>query len=119
MKQKSNLQTTVEEILENAGEEVQKQFFWSEINENTKWDEDFVTEFRQVLSSKGITFEHEDNFGGEGQGEDYWSVYSFTQGKEKVYVQFQGWYQSYNGSEYTEFFFVEPKEVTRVEFFKV
>lgn len=45
-------------------------------------------------------------------GDEYWSVYSFTDGKETVYIKFDGWYQSYNGSEFTEWFFVEPKQKT-------
>lgn len=51
-----------------------------------------------------------DNYGGEDQGSDYWSVHEFSKDSEKVYVKFQGWYASHYGSEYQEYLFVEPKQ---------
>lgn len=118
--QTQTLKNTVESLLKEADSKVQSQFFYSEVSDDDKWDEDCITDFKVKLKEKGITFKHEDNFGGEGQGDDYWSVYSFTDRDNfKVYVQFDGWYASYNGADYSEYFFVEPKEVTRVEFFKV
>lgn len=53
----------------------------------------------------------EQRFGGEGQGEEYFSVYKFTDGESEEYVKFDGWYASYNGAEYEDWFFVKPKEV--------
>lgn len=52
--------------------------------------------------------------GGEGQGDDYYSVYEFfnRDTKEKFYIKFQGWYASYHGEDYTECYLVEPKEKT-------
>tara|TARA_R110000868_G_scaffold76573_6_gene220170 strand:- start:6050 stop:6442 length:393 start_codon:yes stop_codon:yes gene_type:complete len=39
-----------------------------------------------------------DSHGGEGEGEDWWRVYHFeTHG---IYVQVEGFYQSYNGTEF-------------------
>lgn len=58
-----------------------------------------------------------DNHGGEGEGEDFWSVYKFTDGTDEVFVQFDGWYQSYNGSTFNKFFFVTPKEVMVTQYF--
>ena len=52
------------------------------------------------------------NHGGEGQGDKYWSIYEFKQGDESVHVKFDGWYASHVGSEMTDYFFVEPKQVT-------
>ncbi len=86
---------------------------------NQFFHEDLDTETEEMFSEKGITFENQDSYGGEGQGDSYWSVYKFTRGDESVYVQFDGWYQSYNGSEFTEWFFVEPKEVTVTQFHRV
>jgi hypothetical protein len=85
--------------------------FYSEYTaEPREWGSDEEKEFRAALTEAGVVCQHEDNYGGEGQGDDYWSVYSFTRGDEKVYVKFNGWYASYNGAEFTEWFFVEPKE---------
>ena len=56
--------------------------------------------------------------GGEGQGEDYWTVYKFTDGTGEVFVQFDGYYMSYDGSTFNEFFFVTPKEVMVTQYFK-
>ena len=69
-----------------------------------------------ALQEAGITAECADSYGGEGQGENYWTIYEFSNGNESVYVQFDGWYASYNGSEFDEWFFVEPKEVKVVKF---
>ena len=50
----------------------------------------------------------EDGYGGEGQGENYYTVYYFP--ALDIYVKFYGWYQSYNGAEYLGFELVEPIE---------
>ena len=98
--------------------EVERQFFYSEFTNVTQWDEDCVTEFKAELNKLGVNFNHEARHGGEGKGDAFWTVYSFTKGDEKVFVQFDGWYQSYNGAEYTEWFFVELKEVVVTQYFK-
>jgi hypothetical protein len=49
-----------------------------------------------------------EQFGGEGQGDNYYSVYHFED--HDVYIQFQGWYASHHGSEYEEMFEVKPYE---------
>lgn len=59
-----------------------------------------------------FTFTLEDSYGGESKGEEYWSVYKFTNGTDEVYVNFDGSYYSYKGSEYDKWFFVAPKEKT-------
>lgn len=59
-----------------------------------------------------FTFILEDSYGGESQGEQYWSIYKFTNGTDEVYVKFDGSYYSYSGSEYNEWFFVTPGEKT-------
>lgn len=101
--------------------EVIKQFFWSEASDESaeyEYLEAESREFFQYLQDQGIKFKFESVYGGEGQGEDYWSVYSFTKDDEKVYIKFDGWYQSYHGSEFTEWFFVEPKQKTITVFVK-
>ena len=108
----TNLNQFVENLLrdEAYADLIHYSLFHSEYNsEPNEWDSD-EKEFRAALTEAGVVCQHEANYGGEGQGDDYWSVYSFTRGDEKVYVKFNGWYASYNGAEFTEWFFVEPKE---------
>lgn len=111
-----SLKQKVTDLLNEADSDVIHEFFHSELTESTRWDSDEVTEFRKKLSDAGIRFEHVDNYGGEEQGREYWSVYSFHDASHVVYVQFDGWYQSYNGSEYEEWFFVEPRQVQVTQF---
>jgi hypothetical protein len=71
------------------------------------------------LKAVGITTKFMANFGGEGESNDYWSVYSFTKDEMTVYVQFDGYCTSYGGGTYHELFFVEPREVALTKYFKV
>lgn len=58
---------------------------------------------------KNVKYKCVDNYGGEDQGSDYYAVYEFTEGTEKEYIKFQGWYASHYGSEFRELTFVTPK----------
>lgn len=73
------------------------------------------------LSGTSISsFEEVDSYGGEGQGEDYWRVYKFVSiSNEVAYVKFNGYYTSYDGADYRNWFFVEPKQVMVTQYFKV
>lgn len=51
-------------------------------------------------------------FGGEGEGSTYYKVWSFTQNDDILYVKFNGWYESYNGADFDNYFVVAPKEKT-------
>lgn len=102
------MKNTIKELLDNFDSDTINGFFHSEYYN----DYYGVQEDRDALTEAGIDVEHVDNHGGEGEGEDYWSVYRFTKGDDTVYVKFQGWYASYVGSEFNEWFFVEPKQKT-------
>ncbi len=67
----------------------------------------------------GLTCNSVAHHGGEGQGEQYWTVYLFALGEETCHIKFNGWYASYHGSEFTEMFPVNPKEVTVTRYEKV
>lgn len=99
---------------------VNEAFFQSEWkDEKGRWDEwENDEQFRAKLQELKITTKLLDNFGGESEGEDYWSVYSFSTPTETVMVKFQGWYSSYTGSDFTEWFFVEPKQVMVTQYEK-
>lgn len=77
---------------------------------------EFATNY---FAERGLTLKNEASFGGEGQGEAYWSVYSITNGTDTVYVKFDGYYMSYDGSTYERWFFVEPKQVMVTEYDEV
>ena len=109
----TNLKQFVENLLRDDAyaDFISESLFHSEYKaEPSEWDSDEEKEFRAALADSSVVCQHEDNYGGEGRGDDYWSVYSFTRGDEKVYVKFNGWYASYNGAEFTEWLFVKPKE---------
>lgn len=117
-----NLKEVVKKLLDEAeGDVCHSYFFSSEATNNedggTYWDG--VTEFTEACRSELINYKHKDNHGGEGEGDQYWSVYSFTNGADVVYVKFNGWYASYDGSNFTDWFFVEPATVEVVQYFAI
>lgn len=108
------LKEQVKKLLNEADSDVYRNFFHSEATDSNDEDDyyDGAADFSKACRELNINYKHEDSFGGEGMGEAYWSVYSFFRGEEKVYVKFKGWYQSYNGADYEDWFFVEPKQKT-------
>ena len=66
-------------------------------------------EFKEMFEQLG-KYKFVDEFGGEGHGEDYWTVYHFID--HDVYIQFDGWYASHAGTEFDSMFEVKPEEVT-------
>lgn len=115
----------IKELLDSADSRVINQFFNRAVKDvdhaaSCRWSDEETRSFFSEMMGKGIDFENVDSHGGEGEGEDYWSVYKFfKRGENPVFVKFQGWYQSYNGSEFDEWFFVEPKEVMVTRYVKV
>jgi hypothetical protein len=119
MLDKSNIYNKVEQLLVATDRDIKREFFNSEIGqEPCRYDDDNIVEFKQELANAGIKFEHVDNYGGEDQGSDYWSVYSFTDGMQVVFIKFDGWYASYEGSTCEEFYEVKPVEKTITVFEK-
>jgi hypothetical protein len=82
---------------------------------NDEDDEKFLT----LVKKLGLTFECVAEYGGEGCGDEYWTVYKFESEGETTFVKFDGWYASYQGSEYDNWFYVEPREVLVTRYFKV
>lgn len=60
----------------------------------------------------GVEVKMVQQFGGEGSGDDFYAIYSFDDGNEKVYLKFSGWYASYHGAEFSSKYYVEPEERT-------
>ena len=56
-----------------------------------------------------------DSYGGEDQGSDFYSVILIRNPDdhdEQYHIKFKGWYASYDGAEYHNWSFVEPKQKT-------
>lgn len=83
----------------------------------SKYDSD--DELKSEIASLGLDVTLVGQYGGEDMGSAYWSVYKFYLDNETVFVKFNGFYQSYNGAEFTEWFFVEPKEKVVIEYVPV
>ena len=103
----NKLKAEVEKILDTVEPEDYSSsnmlFFYSEYSDGPVED---------AFIAARIDVNFGDNYGGEGMGDQYWSVYSFTKDGETVYCKFDGWYQSYNGAEFNERLWVTPKEKT-------
>lgn len=106
------LKTKISEILNS---DVGKQACKYLIHEYNASRVELLTEFHTELVSNDINLSIVDSYGGEGEGEQYWAVYEFSLRDETVYVQFDGFYSSYNGAEFQEWFFVEPLPVQKID----
>lgn len=103
-----SLKDTIKEFLDSTSDsDLESAFFHEEIDCGYSDNDELGDELR----NKSIAFECVEQHGGEGEGENFYTVYKFTKGDETVFVKFQGWYQSYNGSEMTGWAFVTPKTV--------
>ena len=86
-------------------------FFDAELNPSYQSYRYSKLEVINSLDANKINVEFVTQVGGEEEGRDYYSVYKFTKDSETIYIKFQGWYESYNGSEYEHFYFAEPTQV--------
>jgi hypothetical protein len=109
----------VSALLAEADNEVKNEFHTCEFkSRENSWDYKPVKDFRKQLVESKINFELVDSYGGEDQGSDYWSVYSFTDGLQVVFIKFDGWYASHEGNTYEQFYEVKPVEKTITVFEK-
>jgi hypothetical protein len=71
-------------------------------------------EYSDVKPFNGYTIQEIEHFGGEGQGDEMWKVFSISKDGEKdAYFRVQGFYNSWNGTEWNyEIDLVQPYEVT-------
>ena len=54
------------------------------------------------LLELGYKVKGEDGYGGEGQGDEYWVVFSVEKDSEKTFFRLDGWYSSYDGSSFDD-----------------
>ena len=64
----------------------------------------------------GVSSNKIQTHGGENEGSDYWTVWEFSRGNEKVYIKFFGFYASHYGTDYLGFSVVRPFEKTVIDF---
>ena len=64
----------------------------------------------------GVSSNSIDSYGGENQGSDFWTVWEFSRGNERVYIKFFGYYASHYGTDYLGFSVVRPFEKTVIDF---
>jgi hypothetical protein len=107
----------VEDLLIRSDEYIKRALFNQDFtSEFRKYDSNEEVEFKSKLQLLGIDMVSVYHYGGEGEGEQYYTVWKFSRDKEEVYFKFNGYYQSYNGSTYDEYFQVEPKEVQVIQY---
>lgn len=101
-----SLKETLEKFLEENSSDLESAFFHESIT-----DYGDFPEMEEELQQAGIAFECVEQEGGEGEGDQYHTVYKFTKGSEEVFVKFHGWYASYHGSEMNGYKIVTPKTI--------
>jgi hypothetical protein len=107
----------VETLLIESDEYIKRALFDQDFtSEFCKYDSKEEVEFKSKLQLLGIDMVSVYHYGGEGQGEQYYKVWKFSRDKEEVYFKFNGYYQSYNGATYDEYFQVKPKEVQVIQY---
>ena len=113
------MKDSITNLLNNTDYKIRNELFESEFPflEHNYGDEH--KKFINDLHKLNYDLTHVDSFGGEGEGDSYWSIFKFTHKKEEVYVKFNGFYQSYNGAEFDGWYFVEPAEVTVTQWNRV
>lgn len=106
------------DLLTGASKTVVDEMFTDEdvLTSEKYYPEEFA--FLADLQARGIKPECVDSFGGEGQGDNYYKIWSFTKAGETLYVKLAGYYTSYNGATYDNMFFVEPHPETVVVYRK-
>ena len=90
-------------------QEVRKEFANTHII-NWKWDSEDNQKIYQSLPNEhniakslcmqdlGLQWEQVDQYGGEGKGDTWYSIKYFPE--YDIYIRVDGWYQSYNGTEF-------------------
>lgn len=117
-----SIQEIVQSVLDSdQGQYVtRRELFYSEFNQEfSKWDDEATAQFKTLLFNNELTVENVDSFGGEGMGDQYWSVYKFIKGDDVCYVKFDGYYASYSGAEFDEWFFARAVPVEKIDWVSV
>lgn len=101
----SEMKQTIGDAMELQFQEDDFEFYLGSLAEYVEWGD-----WDGVLESVGWTLKYLDGYGGEGKGDDYWFVFTVTDGETTRYIKVDGGYASYYGGEYDEWFEVFPEE---------
>lgn len=94
----TELSSTLEELWEGD-------FSYGEIQEAVQWGDGIRIE------THGWDLKYVDSYGGEGQGDEYWCVFSVSDGETIRSIQLDGSYSSYgDGGQLDEWFEVFPEQ---------
>jgi len=94
---------------------------WGEIIHHMEFDCDEYQKDKDLiaeLASKGYKLNNEDHYGGEGQGDSYWNVFSVEHNGETTYFRIDGWYASYDGSHFDDCYSFYEVEKVPVQIFE-
>ena len=100
----TNFKQQVTEYLNN-NREICKEMMYED-----GYSKDWSRDDNDPFEYKGV-----DSYDGEDQGSDFYSVILIRNPDdhdEQYHIKFQGWYASYDGAEYHNWSFVEPKQKT-------
>jgi hypothetical protein len=75
-----------------------------EKDENYDNFQDFINDGYGEETFGDFTLKHEDGYGGEDMGSEYWVVFSATKDGQTRYFKLEGWYASYEGSTFDDYF---------------
>ena len=86
---------------------------WRSFYDDLFCNYDLDSKMINKLQKKGFIIKVEDHYGGEGQGNEYWSVFSVTHEDKVSFFKIDGYYASYEGASLTDdiFDFYEVKKV--------
>lgn len=87
-----------------------------------KNNDEYYDMYRECIDDKGGTediggfqIEYVESFGGEGKGDTLWTVFSLERDGEKKYFKLDGWYASYEGGTYDDYYdFYEVEQVEKM-----
>lgn len=106
---KNGLIATIESTIgQKNWKYIYRELFHGEDPINSGYEDEML-----MLSENGYAIKLEDSYGGEGKGDEYWSVFSVTHSGETKYFKIDGWYASYDGASMTGgiYDFFEVKKV--------
>jgi hypothetical protein len=95
----------IEESFNAQIDEDEDEFHFNNLYEHLSWKDKVF-----ILESTGWYLQMVEDFGGEGHGDQYWFVFTVTDGETTRHVKVDGWYASYSGGEYDEWFEVKPEQ---------
>jgi hypothetical protein len=104
--------TWQEDLAEDYDLDIEDEDNWSNLDDNeSAWKQ--AKYEGSEYTADGFTAKREAEFGGEGEGEQYWVVVSLSDGNTTRYFRKDGWYASYDGGYLDgETYEVTPREKT-------